>query len=98
MNSREWDLMSIGVDAELEELFESNEVAWFGERRNYATEGTEESGSQDNARGNQQAEGPDEIRRLLEEEEGNRGGPTGPEETEGTSSRSKAPNYYGPPG
>lgn len=96
MNSREWDLMSIGVDAELQELFENSDDAWFGERRNYATEDTEETGTPSDA-GESAGERPEEIRRLLEAKEGDRGGPASPGTTAGTSSRSKAPNHYGPP-
>lgn len=96
MNQRQYDIMSMSIDAELDKLAEDVENAWYGERRNYAQTETETEGSD---RGAAQA-GPDEIQRLLREETQSGTGPevdqTGPA-PEGPAPRSQAPNFYGAP-
>jgi hypothetical protein len=98
MNQRQYDLVSISVDNELQILFEESEDAWFGERRNYAQETTEHQTPAPVQEGQGKAE---ELLRDIEEARGGETADVGPggqgPAGEVAPPRSKAPNYYGPP-
>ena len=94
MNQRSYDIMSIGVDVELEKLLRDFDDAWYGERRDYGTDTDIGDRSAVASVGIENGETDNGEENLAEtpRREGGEGPAQAPQ-----APRSKAPNYYGPP-
>lgn len=99
MNNRQFDIISLSVDLELMDLLEESDAAWFGERRNYGTR----TGNGGDGRGDERREDEGEPGQGTSETQqpttGQNAIPPAGDVSQATQSptRSKAPNFYGPP-
>ena len=98
MNNRQFDIISMAVDIELEELIAESDAAWYGERRNYGTE-TGNGGIGGELEG-QDPRGTDEGERQAQPQEptatGDNPQPGQVSQDQGPT-RPKAANFYGAP-
>lgn len=89
MNNRQFDIISLAVDLEIDKLLEETENAWYGERRNYGTR---------TGNGRDRGRLPGEVAGEREETQTASVQATGQiPATTNSPPRSKAPNFYGPP-